>query len=84
MSPSGSEPVEIEIAGRTLAVSSPDKVFFDDRGETKLDLVRYYLAVEVPLMATMGGRPVLLQCSRTAPPGRRSSRSASRTRPPSG
>ena len=36
-------------------------MFFAERGETKLDLVRYYLAVEGPLMAAMGGRPVLMQ-----------------------
>ena len=51
----------IEVAGRTIVVTSPDKVFFAERGDTKLDLVRYYLAVEGPLMAAMGGRPVLLQ-----------------------
>jgi DNA ligase D len=36
-------------------------VLFAERGETKLDLVRYYLAVAGPLMRAMGGRPVLLQ-----------------------
>jgi DNA ligase D len=36
-------------------------VLFPERGETKLDLVRYYQAVEEPLMRAMGGRPVLLQ-----------------------
>src|SRR5881227_3091382 len=55
------ETVEVDAAGRTLAISSPDKVFFADAGATKLDLVRYYQAVEEPLMAAMGGRPVLLQ-----------------------
>ncbi len=53
--------VVVEAAGREVAVSSPDKVFFSERGETKLDLVRYYQAVEEPLMRAMGGRPVLLQ-----------------------
>jgi DNA ligase D len=53
------EPVEVD--GRTLVVTSPGKVFFAERGDTKLDLVRYYLAVGGPLMAAMGGRPVLLQ-----------------------
>jgi DNA ligase D len=52
---------QIEAAGRTVEVSNPDKVFFPERGETKLDLVRYYLAVEEPLMAALGGRPVLLE-----------------------
>jgi DNA ligase D len=51
----------IEAAGRTIEVSSPDKVFFEERGDTKLDLIRYYLAVEEQIMRTMGGRPVLLQ-----------------------
>ena len=49
------------MAGHHLELSSPDKVFFAERGDTKLDLAEYYLAVEAPLMAAMGGRPVLLQ-----------------------
>jgi DNA ligase D-like protein (predicted polymerase) len=36
-------------------------VFFPERGETKLDLIRYYLSVEEPLMRALGGRPVLLE-----------------------
>jgi DNA ligase D len=51
----------LEVDGRELTISSPDKVFFPERGETKLDLVRYYQAVEGPLLAAMGGRPVLMQ-----------------------
>jgi DNA ligase D len=51
----------LEVAGRDLAISSPDKVFFSERGETKLDLVRYYLAVADPLMRTVRGRPTLMQ-----------------------
>jgi DNA ligase D len=53
----------VEAAGREVAVTSPSKVFFPERGETKLDLVSYYLdkAVEEPLMRAMQGRPVLLQ-----------------------
>src|SRR5580704_14957436 len=46
---------------RQDVVTNPGKVFFPERGETKLDLVRYYQSVEGPLMAAMGGRPVLLQ-----------------------
>jgi DNA ligase D len=53
--------VVVEAAGREVVITSPDKVFFEERGETKLDLVRYYQAVEGPLLAAMGGRPVLLQ-----------------------
>jgi DNA ligase D len=55
------EPAEILAAGRTLAVSSPDKVYFAERGETKLDLARYYVAMEEPVMRALGGRPVLME-----------------------
>jgi len=51
----------VEAAGREIPVTSPDKVFFPQRGETKLDLVRYYLAVEEPIMRAMRGRPTLMQ-----------------------
>lgn len=51
----------IEVAGRDLTVSSPDKVFFSERGETKLDLVRYYLAVSEPFLRAAGDRPTLMQ-----------------------
>jgi DNA ligase D len=55
------EAVELEISGRTVRITSPDKVFFPERGETKLDLVEYYLAVEEPFLRAVGGRPTLLQ-----------------------
>src|ERR1700694_2165101 len=53
----------VEAAGREVAVTSPSKVFFPERGETKFDLVSYYLdkTVEEPLMRAMQGRPALLQ-----------------------
>ena len=51
----------LEVAGREITVTSPDKVFFSERAETKLDLVRYYLAVADPLMRVAGGRPTLMQ-----------------------
>jgi DNA ligase D len=51
----------LDIAGRTITVTSPGKVFFPERGETKLDLVRYYLAVAEPFMRASGGRPTLMQ-----------------------
>ena len=35
----------VEIAGRQVAVSNPDKVYFPGPGYTKRDLVAYYLAV---------------------------------------
>src|SRR5215471_11114222 len=53
--------VHVEAAGHEIAITSPRKVFFPERGETKLDLVSYYQSVEAPLMRAMGARPVLLQ-----------------------
>jgi len=57
----GSDAQVLEIAGREVRITSPGKVLFAERGETKLDLVRYYLVVGGPLMRAMGGRPVLMQ-----------------------
>jgi DNA ligase D len=51
----------VDVAGRALTITSADKIFFSERGETKLDLVQYYLAVSVPLMRAVGGRPTLMQ-----------------------
>src|SRR3984885_14400160 len=42
-------------------ITSPDKVYFAERGETKGDLAAHYERVAEPPMRTMGGRPVLLQ-----------------------
>jgi len=53
--------VAVEAAGREVTISSPGKVFFAEGKRTKLDLVRYYQAVEAPLLRALGGRPVLLQ-----------------------
>jgi DNA ligase D len=56
-----SEPIELEVSGRTVSISSPDKVWFTERGETKLDLVRYFQAIEEPLLRAIGGRPILME-----------------------
>jgi DNA ligase D len=53
--------VVLDLDGREVRVSSPDKVLFAEAGATKRDLIAYYTAVREPLMAAMGGRPVLLQ-----------------------
>ncbi|ATY11307.1 ATP-dependent DNA ligase [Amycolatopsis sp. AA4] len=53
--------VPLEVDGVELTISSPDKVYFPERGETKLDLVRYYQAVAGPLLDRLGGRPLLLE-----------------------
>ncbi|HTW00660.1 MAG TPA: non-homologous end-joining DNA ligase [Streptosporangiaceae bacterium] len=46
---------------RSGLITNPDKVLFAERGETKGDLADHYLRVAGPLLAVMGGRPVLLQ-----------------------
>ncbi len=53
--------VVVEADGHEVKIGHPDKVFFAERGETKLDLVRYYQAVRGPLLAALGGRPTMLQ-----------------------
>ena len=53
--------VVVEASGREIPITNPGKIYFNERGETKLDLVRYYRSVEEPLLRAMGGRPVLLQ-----------------------
>ena len=53
--------VVVSVAGRDVEISSPDKVFFTERGDTKRDLVEYYIAMEEPLMRALRDRPVLMQ-----------------------
>jgi DNA ligase D len=55
------EEYSLDIAGHTIAVTNPNKIFFPEREETKLDLVRYYLAVAEPFLRAAGGRPTLMQ-----------------------
>ena len=50
----------LEIDGRRVAISHPDKVLFPKRGHTKLDLVRYYLAVAEGALRGAGGRPNMM------------------------
>ncbi|MGH9204285.1 MAG: non-homologous end-joining DNA ligase, partial [Vicinamibacterales bacterium] len=50
----------VTVDGRDVAVSNPQKVLFPDAGHTKLDLVRYYLAVADGALRGAGGRPNVL------------------------
>jgi DNA ligase D len=61
MAAPGVPPEIIEVAGRQLAISNPSKVFFSERGETKLDLVQFYLKISGPIMEAMQGRPTMMQ-----------------------
>jgi DNA ligase D len=61
MSPSQSPFVELEVGLRTVKVTNPDKVFFSARGETKLDLVQYYLSVGEGIVRVLYERPTQLK-----------------------
>src|SRR6267143_2156969 len=54
------EPEPIVVAGHEIVVSNPSKVLFPKPKYTKLDLVRYYLAVAVGALRGAGGRPNVL------------------------
>src|SRR5437868_7144862 len=51
----------IEAAGREVKISNPDKLFFPRSGHTKLDLVRYYMAVSEGALRGVYGRPMALK-----------------------
>ena len=53
--------IVVEVAGRSVSVSNPGKVFFPRTGHTKLDLVRYYLAVADGALRGVAGRPMALK-----------------------
>jgi DNA ligase D len=55
-----SEAVELEVGGRTVRISSPDRVYFSARGESKLDLARYYLSVGDGIVRALRERPCML------------------------
>jgi len=51
----------LEVAGREVPVSNPQKVYFPRTGHTKLDLVRYYVSVADGALQGAGGRPMALK-----------------------
>jgi DNA ligase D-like protein (predicted polymerase) len=53
--------VELEVGTRVVKVTNPDKVLFPARGETKLDLVRYYLSVDEGIVRALRERPTQLR-----------------------
>lgn len=58
--PSSPEREVVTVSGRAVAISNPAKVLFPQAGHTKLDLVRYYLAVADGALRAAGGRPNVL------------------------
>ncbi len=57
---SKTERASIEVAGREIAISNPSKVYFPEAGITKLEVVRYYLAVAEGALRGAGHRPNVL------------------------
>jgi DNA ligase D-like protein (predicted polymerase) len=51
----------LQVAGHSVPVSHPDKVYFPRTGHTKLDLVRYYLSVADGALGGVAGRPMVLK-----------------------
>ncbi|MCV6979798.1 DNA polymerase domain-containing protein [Mycolicibacterium pulveris] len=54
-------PLALEVDGRQVRVTHPDKVIFPDLGVTKLDLIHYYLAVADGALRGVAGRPMILK-----------------------
>ena len=55
------EPAIVEVAGHEVRVSNPGKVFFPERGLTKIDLVNYYLECEQPVVRHLRDRPTVMK-----------------------
>ncbi|MEU4741968.1 non-homologous end-joining DNA ligase [Actinosynnema sp. NPDC023658] len=53
--------VELTVGERVVRVSNPGKVYFPERGITKLQVVEYYLAVAEPLLRVLRDRPTTLK-----------------------
>ena len=52
--------VELEVGDRVVTISNPDRVYFSERGETKLDLAKYYIAVGDGIVRALRERPCML------------------------
>jgi DNA ligase D-like protein (predicted polymerase) len=53
--------VELEVGTRVVKVTNPDKVYFPARGETKLDLVQYFISVGDGIVRALYERPCQLK-----------------------
>lgn len=55
-----SDAVELEVGGRTVRLSSPERVYFPEHGWTKLDVANYYIAVGDGIVRALRERPCML------------------------
>ena len=53
--------IELEIGGRVVKITNPDKVYFPARGETKLDLIQYFISVGDGIVRALYERPCQLK-----------------------
>jgi DNA ligase D len=54
-------PVDLEVGGRIVRVSSPEKTYFPEPGITKLEVVAYYVAVSDGILRALHRRPTTLE-----------------------
>jgi DNA ligase D len=54
------EHVDVEVGGRTVRITNPNRVYFPASGQTKLDLVRYYMSVGDGIVRALRDRPCML------------------------
>ncbi|KRE43862.1 non-homologous end-joining DNA ligase [Knoellia sp. Soil729] len=54
------EPVILDVSGHEVKLSSPERVYFSARGETKLDLANYYISVGDGIVNALRERPTML------------------------
>ena len=52
--------IEVPVGPHLVKITNPDRVYFSARGETKLDLVNYYLAVGEGIVRSLFERPCML------------------------
>src|SRR5919109_1023979 len=51
----------LDLAGREVAITNPEKVFFPRAGYTKLDVAHYYVSVAEGALRGIAGRPIVLK-----------------------
>jgi DNA ligase D-like protein (predicted polymerase) len=56
-----SDAIELTVGERIVRVTSPDKIYFPERGITKADVVRYFLAVGDGILAAVRDRATMLE-----------------------
>src|SRR5215213_9259540 len=54
-------PLTLDVDGRQVSITHPDKLVFPDIGITKLDLIQYYLSVGGGALRGVSDRPMILK-----------------------